>query len=191
MIKLIWFWREKGKFRKKNELLPMIISPQKSCINLHTFTLPSINLQLYVYLPEIKPKPKRTKMVFEQSPQCVRNAVGAAVFIKGLVVRKTDRGSLSTWIYVLTFIIYLVATMTTAGWPWCAGRLDCSDGIILQDDTSSVLQKTAREPEPLGETRYSNNAAWNFEELFIRRLSTEGGGKWSLACFLSPSKTLI
>lgn len=102
-----------------------------------------------------------------------------------VVVRKTDSCSLSTWFYVLTLVIYLVVTMTIVGRPWRAGRLGCSDGIILQDDTSSVSQRAMREREPRRETRHTNNAAWCFEGLFIRRLSSEGDARRRLACFLN------
>lgn len=56
------------------------------------------------------------------------------------VVKKTDSHSLSTSFYVMTLVIYLVATMTTVGQPRC--RLQhvsqSSDSGILSNDTSSA-----------------------------------------------------
>lgn len=92
------------------------------------------------------------------------------------VVKKTDSCSLSTWLSVMSLIIYLVAAMTTLGEVWCMEFLRA-----LSPTTQTVFHQEAALQENPGvkhakATTAEQRPAWCFDVLFIRRLSTRRGG---------------
>lgn len=88
-------------------------------------------------------------------------------------VKKTDRGSLSTWFSVMTLIIYLVAAMTTVVEAWCVGfHNTLTTTFSLMTHLVLAVAWDSRRETQWGNTGEAKVSAWCFEVLFIRRLLT-------------------